>query len=508
MIKETLAKPVRFDFLRVNAPERIAFGILLLWCILPAAMVIPTIVYGSSDIFVQAGLYARNGLLSQDCLKVFRRAFLVLGSISIVFAALQIAINRQSLFRKENLKRSIWFFLLVGLLIWSAVSTALSDDPLQQFRGSSYRCDGLFSYFIYGAILCCALSIESEQLKRVLALLFVSVVNVLCVIMLLEAAEVLPFRLMFQTPYAAVFNNQNHFAYVLCMSGLCAASMYLHEESTLSRVFYLLSLSFQVFTLLVNDTFGCYLAMVVGFAAIVLLWVKSGRTVRWRLFVPIVIFVALSAMSCLGCFSSIDHGNVGASVLGFFSDVNATVNDAPDAGRAGSGRLRLWVEALNMIPERPIFGYGPEGLMGEYATKMGLDRPHNEVIQYAVFLGIPGLLLYLSALVSLAVKQWRSLKQLPATTLMAMAVVVGYFVSSLFGNTMFNTAPYFWMMLGFAACSPVDGAFFQQSSHQVEVESDKVGESVAPAAPSAARMIRIVVMAVVIAILIILGFTL
>ena len=107
-----------------------------------------------------------------------------------------------------------------------------------------------------------------------------------------------------------------------------------------------------------------------------------------------------------------------------------------------------------MIPDRPIFGYGPEGLTGDYAAAVGVDRPHNELIQYAVFLGIPALLMYLSALITLFVRQWRNMKQLSGLTIVAAGVVVGYVTSSLFGNTMFNTVPYYWMMLSFAACLP------------------------------------------------------
>ena len=116
--------------------------------------------------------------------------------------------------------------------------------------------------------------------------------------------------------------------------------------------------------------------------------------------------------------------------------------------------MTLWIEALKMIPYRPVFGYGPEGLMQDYAILVGTDRPHCELIQYAVFLGIPALNLYLSALVSLFICQWNNLKELSAMTIVAAGVVVGYLASSLVGNTMFNTAPYFWMMLGFASCLP------------------------------------------------------
>ena len=104
-----------------------------------------------------------------------------------------------------------------------------------------------------------------------------------------------------------------------------------------------------------------------------------------------------------------------------------------------------------MIPKRPIFGYGPEQLDEELSEIMWVDRPDNEFIQHAIFLGIPGLVYYLTALIWLFAHQWRVMKRLDATTLVAAGCVIAYLVSSMFGNTMFYTTPYFYMFLAFAA---------------------------------------------------------
>lgn len=65
-----------------------------------------------------------------------------------------------------------------------------------------------------------------------------------------------------------------------------------------------------------------------------------------------------------------------------------------------------------MILQRPIFGYGPEQLDEELSEIMWVDRPGNEFIQHAVFLGIPGLLFYLAALITLFIRQWIHMRKL------------------------------------------------------------------------------------------------
>ena len=101
------------------------------------------------------------------------------------------------------------------------------------------------------------------------------------------------------------------------------------------------------------------------------------------------------------------------------------------------------------------------------------------------------MLLYLSALVSLAAKQLRKLKELSPTTVMAMVVVIGYFASSLFGNTMFNTSLYFWMMLGFAACAPPGSFLFGAASDA------RAADSAAEASTPSALRVCLAVLAVV-----------
>ena len=449
-----------------NGLENGAFAILVLWILLPVAMSVICVYYGFSYGYDKVFSDVTHAALFELTLAAYRRAFLVLGSVTILLAIVSIALHWKTVISRESLTKQPWLYIFAALLAWAAVSTALSDNPAAAFGGSGYRTDGLFSYFVYAAVFCCALSIKEEWRRKALFRMFVMVVDVLCVIMVCEALHVHPIRQFFQSPYASVFNQFNHFGYVLCMSSLCSAALFLWDRSKAFGPVYILSFAFQYTTLLINDTFGCYLAAIVGLLAIFVFWFRCGQRPDARLIVPVALAVLLSLASYGGAFSAVRNSDVGSNFSQLANDLVAIEKGDPEARRAGTGRMALWAEAVGMIPERPLFGYGPEGLTGDYMAKMGVDRPHNEFIQYAVFLGVPALLLYLAALITMTAMQWRRLKKLPATTVVAAVVVVGYLASSFVGNTMFNTAPYFWMTLGFASCLPDGKSLLTEPSEE------------------------------------------
>lgn len=110
------------------------------------------------------------------------------------------------------------------------------------------------------------------------------------------------------------------------------------------------------------------------------------------------------------------------------------------------GNLDTWIK---FVVEKPMFGYGPENLGARYlAEGIAHDRPHNEFIQIAASLGIPALLFYILALLKNFSTLFINRKSLTITTITLNAIIVAYLVSSFFGNTMFYTSPFYFMLLG------------------------------------------------------------
>ena len=99
---------------------------------------------------------------------------------------------------------------------------------------------------------------------------------------------------------------------------------------------------------------------------------------------------------------------------------------------------------------KPIIGYGADNMGEQYENSSiwGKDRPHNLVLYLACVSGIPGMLLYMTAVVIIIVKGIIKLFKNSEEGKIALLVVVAYMFSSMFGNSMFYTSPFFFIFLG------------------------------------------------------------
>lgn len=100
--------------------------------------------------------------------------------------------------------------------------------------------------------------------------------------------------------------------------------------------------------------------------------------------------------------------------------------------------------------EKPILGYGAENLEAEYARyNIEQDRPHNLIIQLATTSGLPGLISYLSGIILILIRGVKKLKESNNIYLVAYFAVIAYLISAMFGNSMYYTSPYLFILLGY-----------------------------------------------------------
>ena len=95
-----------------------------------------------------------------------------------------------------------------------------------------------------------------------------------------------------------------------------------------------------------------------------------------------------------------------------------------------------------------MVGFGPDCLT--WQDLIYSDKPHNELIEIAASLGYPALIFYLFGIVGHAVWFFKNIKRVSILDVTVFSAACCYFVSALFGNVMFYTAPYYYLMLGFS----------------------------------------------------------
>ena len=416
---------------------RIAFLLLVLLCIIPVLLIPIDLIVGKIDMItgIDKLLF---GLVGNLCIAV---SLLALGSKFI-----RIRITGKDSF--SCLKRSPYLIYLFILVAWSLAASCMAIDKYTAFFGSEYRADGFFTFCRSIGIFGCAYLLKDSNKPRNLIRIFVITAVLTSMVSVFQNLGSTVWSDVFTTPYASVFFNINHFAYYLTMSVLAANGLFLIEKKITWRLFAIAAAAFELWTLIKADTFGSYIAVLIGSVFAVILFSRNSGKIKIVFFVPLLLFLILT-------LANINYFISDFSFL--FNDVSLISQNHVNANSAGSGRWILWKLSLGYIVKKPIFGYGPEGLYLQYLSSgLNFDRPHNELLQYAAFTGIPGLLLYLGFLISLFRSRWKKIKSCSPETLAAALCVVGYFASSMFGNTMFYTVPFYFMFLGLVAAGRPD----------------------------------------------------
>ena len=211
---------------------------------------------------------------------------------------------------------------------------------------------------------------------------------------------------------------------------------------------------------------------------------------------------------------SANSGNVEQSGSGSSETSSKELTD--EVAFTGSGRGRVWIRSLDLMNQRPMFGWGLENLLNEFYQQynIGEGRTHNLLLQLGACTGIPGVLIYYIATIAIFLKvmfdaKLRKYKKpalifigivfvtltialnfiigkftdkllfngifsvvLWAILFMAIfikklkfrlkdwnyfemlgsAVFVSYMIGSFFGNSAFYTSPYFMIFLGILVC--------------------------------------------------------
>lgn len=380
---------------------------------------------------------------------LFSIAYWDTGALALILVLVYIAKNviTNPGWLKNTFHSHLWAWLGLLLLLWITLCSLLAKDWSVALNGSDNRCEGLLMYCFYGAFTGCAILIKSDRLRKLLICWFSISSLAVCACMLQQ--YVASGSSLYAIGLAGPFLHFNHCGYYLAMASIASAlSMHILKKKPLKLLFLIIYCTDLTF-LIINDTFGGYLAVFTGCIAIMIMFGKKA-------FSPLVLFILVTIIVCT-VFSDTPVGrSLNASITSFESDQVKLITGSKDVNSAGTGRIYLWKKGLSYISKSPILGFGPEGLAPLYAADgMVQNRPANEFLYYAGCFGIPGLILYLAIIFSLAIHQWKRKKTCPSAVLAAACLVITYLCSSCFGNSVYYTTPYFFMFLGLCSGSSI-----------------------------------------------------
>lgn len=342
----------------------------------------------------------------------------------------------------KNITQNLFPLLLSLMLFWSVVSCVFSERFSFCLRGTAYRRDGLRTYFIYAGIFACGYMVKNKKSRLIIMKCFASAATMLSITMLMDLEAIN--RIFSLYPKASVFHNINHFAYFLCLAAMNSVALALHERTEKTKfILWLFTFAVHITALITNGSFGPYLAVTLGLIFVVVLAMIYASKATAAALVVLAVFVSLS----IGM--NFKNNFLAKEAINLTNGINNILEKNEKASKAGSNRWGIWVHGMQYALEKPLFGYGPDNL-GDRYRQDGIhhDRPHNEIIQFAASLGIPAALFYISAMFVYFWSMIRNRKSLDGGSIGCVGVILAYLISSMFGNTMFYTTPYYFLFLG------------------------------------------------------------
>ncbi|MBE7052309.1 MAG: hypothetical protein E7395_07060 [Ruminococcaceae bacterium] len=368
--------------------------------------------------------------------------------------------------------------LLLIVYVLMVVSAFLASDRQRAFLGTDFRPDGVLMHSAFLALFVFASALKKNEYKKfivglyVVSFILVSLVMVQQYYGIIGASPVAPTPkwakpLMnfydsigirvghFYKGTTGTFYNLNHMGYYSCMCAMICTGVFLKSKGNLAKVFSLLLCAYAYWVVTINNTFGCYIAVfaaIVSFFAVAFFRFKSCRI---KAALPIAVFLAVTLVVSVSPTLS-GESVVEKNFSVFTKDVKkvATSNEDEDTGEAGSGRWKAWLATIDMIKEKPFFGFGPDNLKEEYTEReVKVDRAHNEILERAVSTGIPSAIFYAGAMIVALLSGFRKNKLMDkdSCALPALLASCAYIVSALFGVFLFYTACHFFVLLPMSA---------------------------------------------------------
>ncbi len=429
-----------FDFFTEERLSKLAVFFIIIWSVIPILLMFLSLFYDRSSAFS----FMFNSSKLTIIWFMLMQQIGYLGMIIVVLLIIKSLINRKlnNIPLKSYVLSHLVEILLFLFLLWSLFSSFFSSDLSQSFFGSDYRKDGWFSYLAYGGFFGLGyLVVRKKSIEKYLKIL-VGVGSVLGLLLIINHQN-LNIILTFHDR-STVFYNPNHMGYYLVIVILSAAYLAIRKSRiNLGKVIYYMLYTLLVVSLIINGSFGPYIAVSFGLLFLMIMTLYMNKSMLIHSISISVLFIIITLiMNFETNFLSLETAHLSEGVTDIIEN-----ND--EAGAAGSGRWSLWTNGIEFIMDEPIVGYGIENLEQAYLEEGILqDRPHNELIQIGASIGIPALIFYGFSMFFHFFDFLKQKKKNSSLIIGLFMIVFGYFVSSMFGNSMFYTTPFFMIIFG------------------------------------------------------------
>lgn len=354
-------------------------------------------------------------------------------------------------------KERRWEILFLIMFLWTIVCSLFAEDHHIAVFGRLRGCEGIIMYAFYiGVYLCMSLLKRDKLTKLMLNLVvasttFTSVFIIIADINQLYGSNINFFSKITIRPGDAMFFQFNHCGYFLNVGIICTIGLFLYEKRLAGRIIYGILCVLEMYGMIINDTFGCILASFGAAIFVGVIYCIRNNKGKYLGFLPIGLYLLTMVIASVDLIPRSRPNSMLVNLRILSDDAANIMGDDEEMLRAGTGRLGIWLDTIEMIKDSPIVGYGPMQI-GESETNIlrdvGESSPHNEYLQHGLYFGVPGFVIYLLALFALYRNRLKKLKELSEVQLIALGCVTAYLFSAMFGNTLCYTVVYLYLFMG------------------------------------------------------------
>ena len=352
--------------------------------------------------------------------------------------------------RRRRLRVNSTMLLFSAFAVLILISTLINGLTREAIHGIPYRHIGIFGMFLFLAVYCGVTSqISAEAMRERILFVFMAAADLAGITALFDRYVIEIPAYHAKKELSAVFFNGNHYGYFLLMAVLTGLGLYMYCGGR-KQYFGIVTMILNAFLLILNHSMGCILALLAVLAGLTVSVLVSDRDRRKRAGI-----LCCAALACLAA-AVILSPDVRDEFVSLGNDVSGLLKHTSD-GSEGHNRLILWSLTWEYIREHPVFGTGCEAIAFRLFEVTGRSNPHNELLTYAAYYGIPAAICYTAGVISVFVRYFRHRTEATAAVKTAVLAAAGYFISSLFGVAMFYTTPLFFVLLGTASCTDGNG---------------------------------------------------
>lgn len=428
-------------------------------------------------------------------------AFITVFIITITFSFINIYFRfRLRLFNALNIKKElrnyIPIILLVCFMCWTFVGCINSSIIKKAFNGSYSLKDGYWAFLMYGVTLFTSMLLgngnDSDKKRlKLISSLTICITLLTAFSFLINKRSELPFY--FDTIFhwinsktnasyylffnKALFRNVNHYCYLLSIVVVSSIGLMVANKDLWKKYLYYFCYLILASVLIKSDTFGAYLGVVFS-----IIFMLLHAFIIKKNILPLAI--VLTSFILLSVFIRNADGkmyleynfkttyNDIIKVKNYITSTNTkSINNPPvnisnshdsttlkltkakyeGIWNTGAGRMQIWFAGVELIKQKPIFGFGLESLHKEFYGQFGISegRTHNLILQLSATTGIPGMLLYIIAISIIMIRNLKNYKNWSDIEYITMFVCISYMISSMFGNSSYYVSPYFMLFVGF-----------------------------------------------------------